>query len=63
MYYVCRYVIILCIPNFYKQLMKSDADKFGPNDLPIPPSCLITVWADFNQTHPFNRNIYIAFPH
>ena len=38
----------LCIHNFYKQLMKSDADRFGPNDLPIPPSCLITVWADLS---------------
>ena len=25
--------------------MKRDADLFGSNDLPIPPSCLITVWA------------------
>ena len=26
--------------------MKRDADLFGSNDLPIPPSCLVTVWAD-----------------
>ena len=25
--------------------MKRDADLFGSIDLPIPPSCLITVWA------------------
>ena len=28
--------------------MKSDADRFGPNDVLIPPSCLITVWADLS---------------
>ena len=26
------------------QLSKRDADLFGSQDLPIPPSCLITVW-------------------
>ena len=50
--------------------MKSDADRFGPNDLPIPPSCLITVWADkpkIRLRHPLSltgihcntRKIYI----
>ena len=28
--------------------MKCDADRFGPNDHPLPPSCLITVWADLS---------------
>ena len=28
--------------------MKRDADLFGSSDLPIPPSCLITIWADFS---------------
>ena len=28
--------------------MKRDADLFGSNDLPIPPSCLITIWADLS---------------
>ena len=36
--------------------MKRDADQFGSKDidLPIPPSCLITVWADLScnpKTH------------
>ena len=28
--------------------MKRDADLFGSNDLPIPPSCLVTIWADLS---------------
>ena len=28
--------------------MKRDADLFG-SDLPIPPSCLVTVWADISR--------------
>ena len=28
--------------------MKRDADQFGSNDLPIPPTCLVTVWADLS---------------
>ena len=46
--------------------MKRDADLFGSNDLPIPPSCLVTVWADLR--HPVTltgidcntRKIYIS---
>ena len=30
----------------YKQLQKRDADQFGSCDLPIFPSCLVTVWAN-----------------
>ena len=26
--------------------MKRDANLFGSNDLPIPPSYLVTLWAD-----------------
>ena len=32
--------------EIYIQLRKRDADLFGSDDLPIPPSCLFTVWAD-----------------
>ena len=32
--------------EIYIQLRKRDADLFGSEDLPIPPSCLFTVWAD-----------------
>ena len=28
--------------------MKRDADLFGSSDLPILPSCLITIWADLS---------------
>ena len=30
---------------FNVQIRKRDADMFGSDDLPIPPSCLITVFA------------------
>ena len=30
---------------FYVQIRKRDADLFGSDDLPIPPSCLVTVFA------------------
>ena len=33
----------------YAQINKRDADMFGSDDLPIPPSCLITVWAKLAQ--------------
>ena len=33
----------------YAQIRKRDADMFGSDDLPIPPSCLITVWAKLTQ--------------
>ena len=33
----------------YKQFPKSDVDKFGSCDLPILPSCLITVWASLHS--------------
>ena len=35
---------LFCI--FYVQIRKRDADVFGSDDLPIPPSCLITVFAE-----------------
>ena len=28
--------------------MKRYADLFGSSDLPIPPSCLVTIWADLS---------------
>ena len=31
---------------FYVQIRKREADVFGADDLPIPPSCLITVFAE-----------------
>ena len=31
---------------FYVQIRKRDADLFGSDDHPIPPSCLITVFAE-----------------
>ena len=36
--------------NTVIQLRKRDADLFGSKDvdLPIPPSCLVTVWADIS---------------
>ena len=30
----------------YKQVTKKYADLFGSCDRPIPPSCLVTVWAN-----------------
>ena len=34
------------ISNFmYLQIRKRDADMFGSDDLPIPQSCPVTVWA------------------
>ena len=41
--YIIFNFYVLC--GFSKQLLKRDADLFGSNRLPIPPSCLITVWA------------------
>ena len=35
--------------DLYAQIKRRDADMFGSDDLPIPPSCLITVWAKLTQ--------------
>ena len=39
-------IIILMISCNYNciQLNRRDADLFGSQELPVPPSCLITVW-------------------
>ena len=37
-------VSIIIIIIIITQLTKRDADLFGSQELPIPPSCLITVW-------------------
>ena len=37
-------LMISCKYNNYKQLNRRDADLFGSQELPIPQSCLITVW-------------------
>ena len=41
---------------FYVQIRKRDADLFGSDDLPIPPSCLITVFAE--QAEDTEQDIY-----
>ena len=33
----------------YIELTKRDADLFGSQELPIPPSCLITVWGEIAE--------------
>ena len=38
--------------------MKRDADLFGSSNLPIPPSCLITIWADLSC----NPKIHLSHP-
>ena len=44
------HIVIIFILYFtayaYKQVTKKDADLFGSCDRPIPPSCLVTVWAN-----------------
>ena len=40
------YKLHFTLHEIHIQLSKRDADLFGSQDLPIPPSCLFTVSAD-----------------
>ena len=34
-----------------KQIMKRDADLFGSDELPIPPTCEVTIWSKGSEEY------------
>ena len=42
-FWCCYYCI------FFLQIKKRDADLFGTVELPIPPTCRVTIWSKVSQ--------------
>ena len=43
------YNMVLVLLHIFLQIKKRDADLFGTVELPIPPTCRVTIWSKVSQ--------------